>query len=208
MTETVTFCPFCGTRLATGAAFCQSCGKQISRAGATGVQPAITKESKTFTALEWFKARSLKGKIFYIWWATINLFGFVQIFALFAPDDTLQTGCGAKFTMRSFLDGTYESCGPTQSEQVSSRFVALLFQNAILLAFFLAYKRYRTLPIKPIFATGFAMAVGIGVSLFNNAYIATQTEYPGDALPSIIAGIVVLLIGSSPALFSKRNKNT
>ncbi|CAN2188605.1 hypothetical protein MCETOYE15_00466 [Candidatus Nanopelagicaceae bacterium] len=208
MNQAAIFCPFCGTHLASSVAFCQSCGKQISQTASTSAAPAAIRAPKLSGYWEWFKARSLKGKVFYIWWAIVNLTGFVQLLALFAPDDTLQTGCGAKFTMRTFLDGTYEACGPTQSEQVSGSFVSLIMQNVIMLSLLIAYKKYRPMPIKPILSTSCALAVGLAVALFKNAYVSAKSEYTQDVGFSILFGAIVLAIGLIPLLLGRMRKNS
>ena len=208
MSEVLSFCPFCGIRLANGASFCQSCGKQISATNSTLNLSALKQSSRLIGFWEWFKARSIKGKIFYTWWVISNSIGLVQIIALFAPDDTIQTGCGAKFTMRTFLDGTSEACGPTQSEQMSARFIALIIENVILASVLIFYKKYRSLPIKSIFSTLCALSVGLSFSLFNNAYISTKNEYPQDIGFSMAFGGIFLMIGILPLLVKRLGNNS
>lgn len=138
MSDQPKFCASCGDSLAQDSKFCASCGEPIGRQ--THIQ--IGSLNNLAQAWTWFKGRSLKGKLFYGYWIFSNLYSLIAILLVLVTTPSYPN-CTGKFSMRLFLEGIDQSCGPTRSEQVSSHFIDIVFFNLFMLLFQFLYRKWQ-----------------------------------------------------------------
>lgn len=132
------FCGSCGSSLIQDAKFCASCGGPVGHP----VQKGEGSPSQIAHAWTWLKSRSLKGKLFFGYWIISNLYTLGAILVILVTTPSYPN-CTRKFSMRLFLEGIDQSCGPTRGEQVSSQFINIVFFNLFMLLFQFLYRKWQ-----------------------------------------------------------------